>query len=326
MDMANVVSLQSLIRTRRTNPVLAAEECAVYENFTIEERVADVRLQRYGSALGYAPLPDLDTLWQQHRTRYLDEYQFVEKDDGAFPDTFNDALNSTNFWAGIDDNVVLYRLEQVSWALKGSSVDQVEFERSVREATAKPNTANALLQRVVGEWNDRRNLYPSFATTSDEVVDLLAQPDWANRLRDQLGLGHFNPAPGHTEAVLLMRYTVKEVRAANVARVQGFCIPSVLDGTLNPCFFPTPARAGTAGAVYEQGRAVNLAPALTESDYRMGLELIHSYLDYRPKHIVRWGLISRPYQADLAQVRRWHLSWLRLNCDRDDFSCELNHV
>ncbi|PXW95918.1 hypothetical protein C7444_108178 [Sphaerotilus hippei] len=330
MNLANVASLQSLIRARRSEPALPAGERALYENFAIEERVTAARLHRYAHTLGAAPLSNLDAFWQQHRVRYLDEHQFVEKDEGSVPDTFNAALSGPNFWTGIDDNVVLYRLEQVSWALKGSSVDQAELERSVRDATTNPgpmpDAARTLLQRVVDEWNNRRNLYPSFATTSDEVTDLLAQPDWVDRLRDHLGLGHLNPAPGRTEAVLLMRYTVKEVHAARAARTQGFCIPTVLDGTLNPWFFPTPARAGIEGAVYEQGRAVNLAPARTESDYRMGLELIHSYLDYRPEHIVRWGLISRPHQADLAQQRRWHLSWLQLNCDRDDFACELNHV
>lgn len=330
MDMASVVPLQSLVRSRRSDPVLSAEERAVYENFAIEERVADGRMQKYGRAFGSAPLPSLDVFWQQHRIRYLNEHQFVEKDDGSVPDTFDATLNGPNFWTAIDDNVVFYRLEQVSWALKGSSVDLAEFEIAVRESTARPGTssytARSVLQRVLAEWNERRNLFPSFATTSDEVTSLLAESDWADRVRDHLGLGHLNPVAGRTEAVLLMRYTAKEVRAASAARIQGFCIPTVLDGTINPYFFPTPTHAGAGGAVYEQGRAVNLAPSLTESDYRMGLELIHSYLDYRPEHIARWGLITRPHQADLSQLRRWHLSWLQLNCDRDDFACELNHV
>ena len=330
MDLAKIAPLQSLVRARRAEHALPADERAIYENFAAEERVTDSRLQRYGHALGSAPLHSLDAFRAQHRTRYLDECQFVDKDEGTVPHTFDANLNGANFWTGIDDHVVLYRLEQVSWALGGNSVDQAELELHVRAATAKtspmPDTTRTFLQRVVDEWNGRRNLYPSFATTSDEVADFLARPDWANLLRDHLGLGHLNPAAGRTEAVLLMRYTVKEVRAAKAARTQGFCIPTVLDGTLNPCFFPTPAHAGTEGAVYEQGRAVNLAPAGTESDYRMGLELIHSYLDYRPEHIVRWGVISRPHQADLAQVRRWHQSWLQLNCDREDFACELDHV
>lgn len=330
MDMASVVPLQSLVHFRRSDPVLSAEERAVYENFAIEERVAHGRLQKYGRSFGNAPLLTLDDFWQQHRIRYLDAHQFVEKDDGSVPDTFEAALNGHNFWTAIDDNVVFYRLEQVSWALKGSSVDLAEFEIAVREFTARPGTlsdlARSVLKRVLAEWNERRNLFPSFATTSDEVTSLLAEPDWADRVRDHLGLGHLNPVAGRTEAVLLMRYTAKEVRAARVALIQGFCIPTVLDGTINPYFFPTPTHAGAGGAVYEQGRAVNLAPALTESDYRMGLELIHSYLDYRPEHIARWGLITRPHQANLSQLRRWHLSWLQLNCDRDDFACELNHV
>lgn len=328
MDLVTVAPLQSLIRGRNGDPALPAHERAIYENFAVEERVTTARLKRYGDAHSVASLLNLDAFWQQHRTRYLNEHQFVEKDEGTIPDTFNAALNGPNFWADIADDVVLYRLEEVSWALRGSSVDQFELKRSIGEAKPgpMPDSARTLLQRVVDEWNDRRNLYPSFATTADEVADLLAEPDWANRLRDHLGLGHLNPVSTEPIAVLLMRYTAKEVRAARAARTQGFCIPTVLDGTLNPWFFPTPARAGIEGAVYEQGRAVNLAPAHTESDYRMGLELIHSYLDYRPEHIVRWGLISRPHQADLAERRRWHLSWLQLNCDRDDFACELTHV
>lgn len=332
MGLAHLPPLQTLIRQRRDDPTLSAEERAVYENFTMEERISSARLTRYGDAIGSTALLNRDAFWQQHKTRYLDVYQFVDKDnsDGIVPDTFNAALNGSNLWAGIDDNVVLYRLETVSWALEGSSVSQDELERSIHEATAKPgpmpDTARRTLQRMVNEWNGRRNLYPSFATTSDEVAGLLTEPDWADRLRDHLGLGRLNPVAAPPIAVLLMRYTVKEVRATKAARAQGFCIPTVLDGTCNPCFFPTPTRAGTEGAVYEQGRAVNLAPAKTELGYRMGLELIHSYLDYRPEHIVRWGLISRPLQVDLTQRRRWHLSWLQRNCDRDDFTCELNYV
>lgn len=334
MNLASVVPLQALVRARRTDSALPVDERAIYENFATEERVAEARLALYGGALAGTPCANLDAFWQQHRQRYLDEYQFVEKDEGEVPHTFDANLNGANFWPGIDDNVVLYRLEQVSWALgKGCSVDETELRQAVEQAAAArpgviPPDARIRLQRMVDEWNERRNLYPSFATTHDEIADLLTEPDWADRLRDHLGLGHLHPTPGRTEAVLLMRYTAKEVRQERAARQQGFCIPTVLDGTLNPWFFPTPAHAGTEGAVYEQGRAVNLAPAHTESDYgeNMGMELIHSYLTYKPEHIVRWGQISRPHSADLAQRRGWHLSWLQLNCDRDDFGCELSHV
>lgn len=326
MGLAHLPPLQTLIRQRRDDPTLSAEERAVYENFTMEERISSARLTRYSRALGAASPANLEHFRRQHR-RYLDAHQFIEKTEGVPPDTFDRSLNANNLWPDIDDHIALYRLEQVSWVLENSSIDQTELEGWVQQAATQPAAAAPQLQRVVDEWNARRNLYPSFATTHDEIADLLAQADWANLVRDHLGLGHLNPKPGRTEAVLLMRYTVKEVRAAaKVAHQTGFCIPTMLDGTVNPYFFPTPAHAGAEGAVYAQGRAVNLTQVRTESNYQMGVELLHSYLDYRPEHIVRWGVISRPHQANLTQLRQFHLSWLQLNCDRDNFTGELHYV
>jgi hypothetical protein len=126
--------------------------------------------------------------------------------------------------------------------------------------------------------------------------------------------------------VLLLRYTVREVRQCKAAGGSAFCMPTVLDGTVNPYFFPRPRPgAGAPGSDRQVGRAVNLA-ATSESDYAMRLELVHSYVDYRPDHLVRWGLISRPVSADLAQLRGFHLSWLRLETERDTFGCDLIHV
>ena len=62
---------------------------------------------------------------------------------------------------------------------------------------------------------------------------------------------------------------------------------------------------------------------------RLALENIVAVLSEggaRPEHIVRWGVISRPHQANLTQLRQFHLSWLQLNCDRDNFTGELHYV
>ena len=72
-----------------------------------------------------------------------------------------------------------------------------------------------------------------------------------------------------------------------------------------------------------------LDDATTESDYAMRAELVHSYLDYRPEHLARVGLVSRQMQCDLAQLRGFHLNWLRLELDRDPpqpFDTDLSHV
>lgn len=105
------------------------------------------------------------------------------------------------------------------------------------------------------------------------------------------------------------------------AGVSGFAIPTVIDGRLSLFFFPTPKpKLGSEAAQHEVGRAVNLAQAASQSEYRMGLELVHSFVAYKPEHISRIGYISRPLTSDLSTLRSFHLEWLRLETDRDDFA------
>jgi hypothetical protein len=312
---------------------MPAEEQAVFENFGAEERVSDARQALYADAMRGAAFAELGGFKQGHQTRYLDERLFLDKGVAEVPDAFDAALNGANFWPGIDDDVALYRLEAVSFALGGSGVDDLQdlktaIDRRTSNDPDERDAARLVLQRVTDQWNGRRDRRPSFATTEDEIKPLLTDSgdDWANAARDHLGLGHFNPQPGRVEAVLLLRYTVREVRRCKAAGGSAFCIPTVLDGNVNPYFFPTPRPGASApGSDRQVGRAVNLA-ATSESDYAMRLELVHSYVDYRPDHLVRWGLISRPVSADLAQLRGFHLSWLRLETERDTFGCDLIHV
>ena len=259
----------------------------------------------------------------------------MDKLESGLPDTFDAALNGANHWPDIDNGVALYRLETTSFALRDSGIDEAELDRAVKAFTgtvaADKAAARTVLERVTDTWNEHRDRRPLFATTHDEIVSVLdaAGDDWANALRDQLGLGHFNPEPGRPVAVLLMRYTVREVRDCKAAGTPAFCIPTVLDGTVNPYFCPTPLPGpAAAGRQWQMGRAINLA-ATTESDYAMRAELVHSYLDYRPEHLARVGLVSRQMQCDLAQLRAFHLNWLRLELDRDPpqpFDTDLSHV
>ena len=219
-------------------------------------------------------------------------------------------------------------------------MDAAELQAAIdtrQSATADPDarsSALVILQRVTEAWNKQRDRRPLFATTHDELAALLAGAgdDWPHLLRDELGLGHYNPLPGRPVTVLLMRYPVREVRQCKAAGKQAFCIPTVLDGALNPHFVPTPLPGpSAAGSPWQMGRAINLA-ARSETDYenKMRAELVHSYVDYRPEHLDRWGVISRPTRCDLAQLRGFHLSWLRLLTDRDapnpPFDTDLAHV
>ena len=120
-----------------------------------------------------------------------------------------------------------------------------------------------------------------------------------------------------------MRYTVSEVLGDKSAGKQGFAIPTAIDGRLNPFFFPTPIPApGNESAANEVGRAVNLRPAANQSEYQMGLELVHSRIEYRPEHLTRFGYVSRPLAAALGTLHGLHLAWLQLDTGRDDFGSD----
>jgi hypothetical protein len=333
VDLSAIPPLQEFIRARRSTLVLPDIERAVLENFGAEERISDARRAIYAPALGAKVLASIGDFKQAHERRYLFERIQLEKTGLAVPDTFDPALNGDNHWSGIDDSVALYRIESASFALSGTGIDEEELERAIalRDSIQadKRDTGRAVLQRLMDNWNDRRDRRPLFATTEDEISELLTTSgnDWPNALRDHLGLGHFNPAAGRPERVLLMRYSAREVRECKAAGGSGFCIPTVLDGPLNPFFFPTPLTGAKAsGSDRQVGRAVNLRAIAKQSDYKMGLELIHSYVNYRPEHLIQSGLISRSLSSNLAQLRSFHLAWLRLETDRDNFGCDLAHV
>lgn len=336
MDMGLLPPLQALIRLRRTDPTLLAQDQAVLENFVMEERVHGARLAHYATTAGTTPWTSLSEFFDGHSHRYLQPYVALEKSDPGVPHTFESSLNGGNFWPHIEENLALYRVEGVVFALKGSGVDEVDLEQAIEAMAGRASPhgkpeASAILARVCDNWNARRDRRPLFATTEPEIERLLIDhsAEWANTVRDHFGLGHLNPrVASEPVKILLMRYTVKEVlAAAKAAGYGGFCIPTVLDGSINPHFFPTPLpSAGSPAGPQGVGRAVNLRPVATQSEYVMGLELIHSYVEYRPEHLVRQGLVSRPLTVDLGQLRSFHLEWLRLDTERDDFGCDLAHV
>lgn len=154
----------------------------------------------------------------------------------------------------------------------------------------------------------------------DDLLDE-AGDDWPNVLRDRLGLGSYNPPPDREPIpVILVRYSVAEVLADKSAATPGFAIPTMIDGRLNPFFFPTPIPpASSIAAANEVGRSVNFAPVRTQSEYKMGLEIVHSRITYRPEHLWRFGRISRPLAGDLSHLRGLHLAWLQLDTDRPNF-------
>lgn len=316
MNLAAIPTLDQYAAARLAGSGTSQTERAVLENLQWEERVVDQRFARYAQGFAGVGVSQVDHIKAAH-ARYAEAYLEIDVDESGIPDTF-DLANSGNRWPHIEGNLYLLRVEDANFALRDSGVDLAELERAVT------NRDDAILTRVCDAWNKKRDRRPAFATTEIAVDDLLegVGADWPHTLRDNLGLGSFNPLPGLPPVpVLLLRYAVGEVMRDKQAGANGFAIPTVIDGRLNPFFFPTPKpKAGSAAAQYEVGRAVNLMPVASQSDYKMGLELVHSFVAYRPEHLWRIGYISRPLASDLSALRSFHLDWLRLDTDRDDFA------
>ena len=316
MNLAAISTLDTYVSANLVRPGLSPTERAILENLRWEERVSDERFARYRQGFSGKDVSQIDHVKVAHAL-YAEAFLEIDVAEPGIPDTFGGA-NSSNRWPHIEENLYLLRIEDANFALRDSGVDLKELEQAVK------GRDEAILARVCDGWNKKRDRRPAFATTEIAVDDLLeaAGTDWPHTLRDNLGLGSFNPAPGLPPVpVLLLRYTVAEVIRDGQAGATGFAIPTVIDGRMNPFFFPTPRpKPGSEAAQYEVGRAVNLAQVASQSDYQMGLELVHSLVAYRPEHLWRMGYVSRPLTSDLAALRSYHLEWLRLDTDREDFA------
>ena len=68
--------------------------------------------------------------------------------------------------------------------------------------------------------------------------------------------------------------------------------------------------------------AIQVEACLAEGrdDWAMRL---HPRIDYRPEHFYRAGVIAEPVTMPLAWARGFHLPWVRLYAERDDFGAAL---
>jgi hypothetical protein len=163
-------------------------------------------------------------------------------------------------------------------------------------------------------WNGSniRDGRPAFAAFKDEVIDDLAKPEWPSRLRDRLGLAHYDCRDGPIP-IALMEYTVAEVVEAAAAKgvKSAFTAPTVLDSEPWPYFFPAPAemRCGRTMALYE-----------VQDDKELLAEILHYRIAYKPKHLARLDEIGKPPSAyDLRGLRNHHLLALHIAAGREDF-------
>jgi len=302
-------------------------------------RFNDAQLQ--GALLAWRALTDVekrseaDNLWFEHRVSaarqaafeaeaagvndetalrkaHIDYHkEFVVVDAGDIPHTFDSALAPADL-GGIDEMQKIVRIESLARPLDKLSVT---FDR-LRKAVDDNETA--LIDNFLRTWNTSnvRDGRPVFAAFKDEVSDDLARPDWPDRLRDRLGLAHYDCRNGPIP-IALMEYSVAEVKAAiaSISGIATFTAPTALDTDPWPFFFPAPADlpCGRTMALYQ-----------VASDNDLLAEILHFRMPYTRDHLARLDEIRTPPAAfDLRALRNHHLLALHIACGRDDFGEEI---
>ena len=135
------------------------------------------------------------------------------------PDTFLPALEPARLGpGGLDPFQPILRLEDLSTPLDDAGLTFADLQTAVAAAQ------NDTVQKFLDEWNRNRDFRPAFAAWEDQLLDEVAAPDWPDRLRDRMGLGHYNPAAGTSVPVALMRYTVHDIETE--ATAMGLATPS----------------------------------------------------------------------------------------------------
>jgi len=293
---------------RRLRRFRFSPERAVGDNLEFEERVCDLRLEEFETHDPSAS--SLDTL---QATYFRAAVQGARRDH--VPVTFTVKNAGALYEPEIEPNQVIVRLECIDDVLKGINPDFADLEQALK---ARPRDEE-LIGHVTDEFANFPGARPAFVAFKSEVASDLNSLDWLVRLRNRMGLGHYDPAPGQRQAFALMEYLVKDVLSEwQLLQVRGaarpFALPTVLDSrTFSPYFFPSPRNL-------ESSFAVDL-DQLGRNPIR---EMLHVRITYRPHHLVKAGELIGPLPSiDLAAVRDVHLERLRNDSGRDDFGATM---
>jgi hypothetical protein len=292
---------QAALSAWRRDPAPVQRACA--DNVWFEERVGPTRLRAFQQAVSDMGVAALSDLGRCHAT-YVKT--FIEVTD--VPHSFDGAMEPADIGAKLSDDDCLIRLERLDRRLAAKPLLFDELRQAL------DNGRTQVIDEFLAYWNGKRDYRPMFAAWRRDVAEELAAEDWAERLRNRLGLAHYRPDDGPIQ-VALMEYTVREVRAEAGQAAAAFTAPTALDMRPSSQFFPTPREL-------PHGCAMALAPVYSEA--HILAEMIHTRLTYKAHHMKRLGLITAGFQEhDLKTLRNEHLTALRLRSERYDFGEEI---
>ena len=291
-----------------------ADYVAYAHNYLFEERVGVSRQEGYENDY---PAKAGHAFWKNHHVGYVRNRIQIA---GQIPETFC-SLNRDAILSGLAENQYIVRIERLDNVLKAHHYDLTQLDEAVKKfrssnvAQQEREDSIAWLEDFCNQWNViRRDNRPAFAAFYDELEKDIESPDWANRIRNRLGLSHYQVLDtGNTIPIVLMRYRVNGVMDAveETGRDFAFSVPTVLDGELNTHFFPSPREMG-------YGRTLNLEP--DPDCENLVSEILHRRIDYQPSNFYKVGTITTPIPLySLAKLRNSHLFCLHYEAESEDF-------
>jgi hypothetical protein len=296
------------------------EEAAPAENYILDERVPDAREDEFLDFNDFASAAhDKDSWFRQHAL-YAKAHVALPAISGTFT-----SINRDNWqnWSPDWDVVrveTLYGLTDRALK-KGSHISEAKAGELIREMLAARTARSdfdpfkhAELEKWLQLANRGSDHRPAFVAPFAEVEDIMKQTDWANRLRDALGLGHIRLWGGKPMTVALMQYSLLRVHNTHIGKPAWAASPTVLDdvpGQMpNPCFFPAPKKASADG----YGYTVDLAS--TGPTYRK--EFFHGHIAYALDDIRLLGEVTTDVPPSrITHARQEH---------RDLLESDLQHL
>lgn len=281
----------------------ALGEFAPAENFLLDERVSDLRERDYFDCTAFAPTPVTTTAdwFEKHKSYASKRLRFVTCT--ATFDTDNEPAR-----LAVNHEMDVVRIETLGSLCERGSVisDPAELTQSIRdllEARDGHKTLDDATSDYLTLWLDRLNgasdVRPMFVAPFAEVESMLGQPDWANQVRDALGLSHIGSVAGNPTPVVLFRYTLERPYLEHRGSPLWAATPTVLDdpGTsgLSACFFPAPRNSSPP----EYGSTVDLSLSGNSKS-----EFLHAPIGYTLDDIHKLGEVTTSITDDGITLAR----------------------
>ncbi|MFT5323018.1 MAG: hypothetical protein ACI8P0_000863 [Planctomycetaceae bacterium] len=224
-------------------------DSAPAENFLLDERVSDARETDYFNCSSFVPTPESTAAdWAEKHKSYSNKRLRLVPRCATF-----DADNGPAHLA-VHHEMDVVRLETVSSLCERGPArlaEPSELLQSIRDLKASqsrheppPDDVVDFLETWLDGLNRASDGRPMFVAPFAAVEPLLLEPDWPDRLRDAMGLGHIIPFGGVPTPVVLFRYSLERSYDAHSDSPAWAATPTVLDDPatsgFSTCFFPAP--------------------------------------------------------------------------------------